>query len=277
MRLEDRVALITGSGRGIGRAIALAYAEEGARLALAARTLEELEETARQAEALGATVCVIPADITDPAQVKNMASKALERFSRIDVLVNNAGIGGPVGPLQDNDIESWIQTVQVNLIGTYLCCREVLPAMLRQDRGKIINLSGAGGISAWGQMSAYCASKAAVVRLTEGLALELSGTNIQVNALGPGSINTKMWEEMRDAAEAAGATDIYELGQRVTSGGGGSVEPAADLAVFLASDDSGNLSGRLISAILDDFSSLPPLIPDIMASDAYLLRRMELA
>ena len=129
---------------------------------------------------------------------------------------------------------------------------------------------------AWGQMSAYCASKAAVVRLTEGLALELAGTNVQVNALGPGSINTKMWEEMRDAAKEAGATGIYELGQRVTSGGGASIEQVTELAVFLASDDSGNLSGRLISSILDDFADLPPRIPEIMASDAYLLRRIEL-
>ena len=130
---------------------------------------------------------------------------------------------------------------------------------------------------AWGQMSAYCSSKAAVVRLTEGLALELASTNVQVNALGPGSINTKMWEEMRDAAKDAGATEIYEVGQKVTSGGGASIEQVAELAVFLASNDSGKLSGRLVHSLMDDFPNLPPRIPEIMASDAYLLRRVELA
>lgn len=276
MRLENRVALITGAGRGIGQAIALAYAKEGARLALAARSPEELAETAKQAESLGASVCVIPTDVTDPTQVRNMADRALGHFSRVDVLVNNAGISGPVGLLQDNDVDGWIQTIQVNVIGTFLCCREVLPLMLEQNQGKIINLSGGGGMYAWSQMSAYCSSKAAVVRLTEGLALELAGTNVQVNALGPGSINTKMWENMRDAAAEAGANDIYQTGVRVTSGGGASLERVTDLAVFLASDDSGNLSGRLISSTLDDFPNLPPQIPDIMASDAYLLRRQAL-
>lgn len=273
MRLEGRIALITGAGRGIGRAIALAYAKEGASLALAARNLDELKETARQVEELGVSALVIPTDVTQPDQVDQMAARAMERFSSIDILVNNAGIAGPVGALQTNDVASWIDALQVNVIGTFLCCRAVLPVMIRQDRGKIINLSGAGGIFAWANMSAYCASKAAVVRLTEALALELADTNIQVNALGPGSIHTKMWDEMRDAAEVAGAAVIFEAGKRVTSGGGASIEQVADLAVLLASDDSGGLSGRLISSVLDDFNALPQRIPEIMASDAYLLRR----
>ena len=276
MRLDGRVALITGGGRGIGRAIALAYAKEGAQLVLAARSPEELAETARQVGALGATSFVVSTDVAEQTQVESMVAQALDRFASIDVLVNNAGIAGPVGVLQENDPGSWIHTVKVNLIGTYLCCWAVLPTMLRQGRGKIINLSGAGATLAWPNLSAYGASKAAVVRLTEGLALELAGTNVQVNALGPGSIHTRMWEEMTGAAAQAGASEILELGQRVTSGSGVSIDELAEMAVFLASDDSGILSGRLISQLQNDMSYLPDRIPEIMESDALLIRRVEL-
>jgi 3-oxoacyl-[acyl-carrier protein] reductase len=276
MQLENRVALITGAGRGIGRAIALAYAREGARLALAARTRRDLEQTAQQAQALGALTCVVPVDVSDPTQVEDMVGQTVAQFATIDVLVNSAGIAGPVGPLQENDVSGWIQTIQVNLIGTYLCCRAVLPLMQQQNRGKIINLSGAGATNAWRHLSAYGASKVAVVRLTETLALELAASNIQVNVLGPGSIHTQMWEDLRDKAHAAGDAPLYALGQRVTSGGGASLERATALAVFLASEASGTLSGRLISAVTDDFPSLPTQIQRIMASDALTLRRVDL-
>jgi NAD(P)-dependent dehydrogenase (short-subunit alcohol dehydrogenase family) len=275
-QLHNRVALITGAGRGIGRAIALAYAKEGAKLALAARTRSDLEQTAQQAQALGASTWIVPVDVSDPTQVQDMVRHIVEQCATIDILVNNAGIAGPVGPLQENDMTAWIQTIQVNLIGTYLCCRAVLPILRKQNRGKIINLSGAGAANAWRNLSAYGVSKVAVVRLTETLALELEGANIQVNALGPGSIHTQMWEELRDSARTAGDTQLYALGQRVTSGGGASLERAAALAVFLASDASGTLSGRLISAVTDDFPNLPTQIQRIMASDALTLRRVDL-
>ena len=270
MRLQNRVALITGAGRGIGRAIALAYAKEGARLALAARTRSELEDTAHQVEGLGAATCVLPTDVTEQSQVEEMVRQTLASFTNIDILVNNAGLAGPVGPLQDNDVSYWSNTMLVNVIGVFLCCRAVLPGMISNNRGKIINLYGGRGRN----VSAYGASKVAVCDMIETLTMELEGKNIQVNALSPGSIDTRMWEETRDAAQAIGDEELFEYGQRVTSGGGASMDRAAELAVFLASDSSGNLSGRVIPATTEDFSTLAQRVPAIMASEAYTLRLM---
>lgn len=275
MRLKEKVALVTGAGRGIGRAIALAYAKEGANLALAARSLDELEDTARTAQSLGAETCVVTVDVTEQAAVDEMVRQAQEHFQRIDVLVNNAGIVGPIGALEDNDVDSWIRTIQVNLVGVYLCCRAVIPVMAQGGGGRIINLSGSGATSAPYHLSAYGSSKAAIIRLTEILSLELADKHIQVNALGPGSIHTRMWEDITDQAQAVGDKELYQFGVQVTTGGGASIERAAELAVWLASEQSRGLSGRMIHAVADDFPSLTPQIPDIMASDRYTLRRDE--
>lgn len=276
MKLDGRVAVITGAGRGIGRAIALAYAREGAKLALAARSEAELQEGVAAASNLGADAIAVPTDVTSQQGTEQLASWVMDHFGRIDILVNNAGISGPVGPLEGNNIDDWVNTITVNLTGTFLVCRAVIPAMLEQGEGKIINLSGAGATNAWSNMSAYCSSKAAVVRLTEVLAQELDGKGVTVNALGPGSVHTSMWDRMTVQAEEAGADFIHQLGLRVTSGGGASIDECAELAVWLASDDSGDLTGRLISAATDDFRSLPPRIEEIMAGDAYTLRRVAL-
>ena len=264
MRLQDKVALITGAGRGIGRAIALAYAREGAQLSLASRTAHELQETADQAQELGAQTHIIPTDVTDKFQVDEMVRLTFERFSALDVLVNNAGIVGPVGALQDNDVDHWCQTISVNVIGVFLCCRAALPIMRAQKRGKIINVYGGRGR----HLSAYGASKVAVADMTETMAMELADANIQVNALSPGSINTRMWEETRDAAQAAGDAQLFEFGRQVTSGGGASIDRAAELAIILASEASNGLNGRVIESFPGGLSTLPQHIPDIMASDA---------
>jgi 3-oxoacyl-[acyl-carrier protein] reductase len=285
MQLANRVAIITGAGRGIGQAIALAYAKEGAKLALAARTLSELEETAQQAETLGAEVLVIPTDIADPAQVDEMVWRTVNQYATVDILVNNAGIHGPVGPLQDTDVSHWMRTFQVNVLGAVLCCRAVLPVMLQQNRGKIINMTGGGVglVSGTAYRTAYHVSKAAIIRLTEDLPLELAGSNIQVNVMGPGSHRTRLVEEMLDGVAAAGVVERFEetrqqmfeqVVARFGTSAAVSMEQATGLAVFLGSDASGNLSGRCFEAF-DDFLGLPSQIPEIMASDVYTLRRVE--
>jgi 3-oxoacyl-[acyl-carrier protein] reductase len=276
MQLADRVALITGAGRGIGRAIALAYAKEGARLALAARTVSELQETARLTEALGAPTCVIRTDVADPMQVDEMVRQTLERFSTIHILVNNAAMLGPVEPLWETDITSWVQTIQVNLIGTYLCCRAVLPVMLRQHHGKILNVtSGARvrGSAAFMRrhQTAYFASKTAIVQLTELLAHQVSNQPIQINAMSPGG-RTRMVEGLLEQAKAMGDTELLAVTEQVIAAD--PRERSAALAVFLASDATGILSGRVLS-YADDFDTLSSRIQGIMASDAYTLRRVE--
>ena len=271
-RLDGRAALITGGGRGIGQAIARAYAAEGAKLALAARTDAELQETAANIrEQYNADVITVLTDVTNRAQVENAVAQTLNRYGVIDVMVNNAGNTGQIGPLWTLDPDRWANTISVHVLGTYYGCRAAIPPMLERGSGRIVNMSGVGGPND----TSYDAAKTAIVNLTENLSVELAGAGITVNAISPGSIHTRMWEEVRDMAYEAGDMEMYEKGVQVTSGGGASIERAAQLAVMLGSDECGALSGRLIRANLDAFEDIPANIDAIMASDAYLLRRVD--
>ena len=272
-RLHGKVALITGGGRGIGQAIARAYAAEGALLALAARTDAELQATAEEIRSeFGSDVTTVVTDVRDRLQVEGAVAHALDRFGTIDVMVNNAGNTGEIGPLWKLDPDRWANVISVHVLGTYYGCRAVIPGMLERGSGRIVNMAGVGGPND----TSYDAAKTAIINMTENLSVELAGTGVTVNAISPGSIHTRMWEEVRDMALAAGDMELYEKGIQVTSGGGASIERAAQLAVLLGSDACGGLSGRLIRAALDAFEDIPARVEAIMSSDALLLRRVDL-
>ena len=273
MKLKDKVAIVTGAGRGIGKAIALTFAEEGAHVVVVSRSLPEVMETAAQAEALGRHALALKVDVSKKEAVAHMVGSAVKEFGKIDILVNNAGIQGPIGLMVENDIEHWAETINVNLIGTFLCIKAVLPVMLKRRQGKIINLSGGGATSSRPHFSAYASSKAAVVRLTETLAEEVKVFNIQVNAIAPGAVNTRMLEQVLAAGDAAGEKTQAEAKKQLETGGT-PPKKAAALAVFLASDESDGLTGRLISAVWDDWQGMVGRIPEITASDLYTLRRI---
>lgn len=272
--LTDRVALVTGAGRGIGRAIAVALAEAGADQLLVARTAQELAETAALVRSHGRTAVTAIADVADGAAVRQAVAAGLAQLGRIDILVNNAGVQPPIGPLVENDPGLWMQAVAVNLFGPLHCIQAVLPGMIERRSGKIINLSGGGATAPRPNFSAYAASKAALVRLTETLAEEVKPYNIQVNAVAPGAVNTQMLEEVLAAGPAAGAE--LAAAQHRQAAGGTPPTLAAALVVFLASEAAGDLTGKLISAPHDDWQNWgSERIAELTDSPWYTLRRID--
>lgn len=274
MKLSNRIAIITGAGRGIGRAIALTFAREGASLVLAARSAGELEHAASLVEEAGGQVCCVPTDVSLRDQVETLIERALARFGRMDILVNNAGIQGPIGSTHEVDVQAWVGTVAVNLFGTFFCTKAALPSMIEQGRGKIINLSGGGATSPRPYFSAYGASKAAVVRFTETVAKEMGAYNIQINAIAPGAVNTGMLDEILSAGQKAGEKELSEAQERARFGGT-PPERAAALAVFLASDAADTITGRLISAVWDPWERWQKEGTPNFSDGTYTLRRVD--
>lgn len=276
--MKGQVAIVTGGGRGIGEAVALALAREGARVVLAARTGAELERVVARIEQGGGVARGVPSDVSQPAQVERLTQAVLDAYGRVDVLVNAAGVPGPIGPLWEADVAAWKRAIDVNLLGTFFCCHAVVPHMIRQRRGKIINFSGGGAAAPLPRFSAYGASKAAVVRLTETLAEELREFDVQVNAIAPGLVDTRMQDEVLAAGARAGAQFARVRRLRETGDGGVSSELPAALTVWLASDRSNGLTGKLIAAPYDGWESWDaPRIADLMSSAWLTLRRLDQA
>lgn len=271
MKLEGKVAIITGAGRGLGRAIAMSMAKEGADLTLVSRSINELRETARELRKFQNRVIAIAGDVSSQGQVNRIVRRSVARLGGVDILVNNAGAIGPIGPTDKVDVEDWITTICVNLIGTFLCSRAVLAQMVRKEKGKIINIAGAGE-GPLPNFSAYASSKSAIIRLTETLAEEVKKHNIDVNAIAPGGIHTRMTEQILAAGDLAGQKESARVA-KVKVSGGVPLEIPAELVVFLASTESDGLTGKLISAVHDDWKSFK--VAAFASPHLYTMRRVD--
>jgi Short-chain alcohol dehydrogenase of unknown specificity len=275
--LEGRAALVTGANQGLGFAIARAYVDQGASVVMCARGAAQLEAArdelaSRAGRQQRVLACV--ADVSRRDDVERLAALACEGFPDLQILVNNAGVYGPIGLIEDVDMDEWVRAIEVNLIGSVLVARALLPHLKRRRYGKIIQLSGGGATSPLPRLSAYAASKAAVVRFAESLALEVKDEGIDVNAIAPGALNTRMMRELLAAGPAAVGEAFFARMKRIADEGGTSLETGAALAVFLASAESDGITGKLLSAVWDPWETLPAHRGDLERTDVYTLRRI---
>jgi NAD(P)-dependent dehydrogenase (short-subunit alcohol dehydrogenase family) len=275
--LENRCAIITGASLGLGFEIAKKYLEAGASLMICARNAMQLDKAALKLEKLagsGQSVLALPADVSKPKEVAALVEQALSKFGRVDIVVNNAAIVGPCGAIETVDWEEWVRTVEINLLGAVLLSRAILPHFKQAAGGKIIQLSGGGATNPLPMLSAYAASKAAVIRFVETLAEETRQDHIDVNAIAPGALNTRMLDEFIAAGPEAMGPAFHERSLRQRKDGGIPLHKGADLAVFLGSSLSNGITGKLISAVWDPWESLPNHLADLNATDVYTLRRI---
>jgi 3-oxoacyl-[acyl-carrier protein] reductase len=267
---KDKGVLITGAGRGIGKRLAIGFANHGARVALLARSKAELDLANLEIEHAGGIALRIRADVRDYEQVAAAVDRVRAHYGRLDVLVCAAAIQGPIGPLVEASPKAWAETIETNLIGVMNLVRAVLPYMIEKRSGKIIVLSGGGAADARPFFSAYAASKAAVVRFVESIAEEVRENNIQVNAMGPGGSYTHMTDEILRAGEKAGQKE-HDQAVQVRITGGVAPEKQIQLALFLASEHSNHVSGKLIH-VNDDWRKLEHAS---VTREAYTLRRVQ--
>lgn len=275
--LHGKIAIITGANQGFGFEIARKYVGAGASIVMCARNgnllakaRDELAKCLMHGQALEA----VSIDVSDSQSVDQLVRTTLQRFDRIDILVNNAGIYGPMGPIEAVDWARWVQTIEINLFGSILMCRAVLPVMKEQQRGKIIQLSGGGATNPMPNISAYAVSKAAIVRFSETLAEEVREFNIDVNAIAPGALNTRMLDEVLAAGPEKVGQAFFDRSIKQKESGGAGLERGTDLALFLASAASNGITGKLISAVWDDWEHWPEHLDELNSSDAYTLRRI---
>lgn len=276
MKLLGRNAIITGANQGLGLEIARAFIREGANILICARDKVRLEDAHRHLAGFarsGQRVLAQVANVSRESDTASLVGRALHEFGSVQILVNNAGVYGPEGTIDEVDWSEWVRTVEINLFGAVLMCRGVIPYMREQRYGKIIQISGEGATNPLPRLSAHAASKAALARFGETLAEEMREFNIDVNGIAPGALNTRLLDEVIDAGPEKVGRSYYERALKQKAEGGAPLDRGAGLCVFLASADSDGITGKLLSAIWDPWQDLPRFIHDL-EGDVYTLRRI---
>jgi NAD(P)-dependent dehydrogenase (short-subunit alcohol dehydrogenase family) len=243
MKLQGKIAIITGGGRGLGRAVALAFGREGATVVLAARNREEVEHVAEELRAIRKEALAVPADVSREDQVNRLVQKTLDTYGTIDILVNNAGSRGPIAPVREISLADWEETMRVNLTSAFLCSKAVLPTLMEKKQGKIINV--ASTLNPRPNLTPYMVAKAGLIQLTKQLSRELKEFHIQVNAVHPGVMDTQMQEEIRKAGPKAIGTDMFD--RLKEEGMLHSPSEPAKLILYLASAAADGINGEYLS------------------------------
>ena len=275
--LENKIAIVTGASQGLGFEIARKYLEAGASAMICARNGTLLDQAKQQLQPLlrpGQEIISQNADVSKIDDVESVVETTIGKFGRIDILVNNAGVYGPKGVIEDVDWQEWVHAIEINLYGSILMCRAVLPHFKAQGRGKVVQLSGGGATKPLPRISAYAVSKAAVIRFIETLAEEVRENHIDVNAIAPGALNTRMLNEVLDAGPQKVGKVFYEQSLKQKQDGGAPLDRGAELAVFLGSPLSDGITGKLIHAVWDPWALFPEHLDELNKTDIYTLRRI---
>lgn len=275
MKLSGKNILITGGSQGFGRHIVEAFLADGANVVFCARTAADVARTQAELTAClnpGQQLAGLACDVADPASVATLFARAAQ-LGPLHAVVNNAGIYGPIGPTEDVALADWTQAWQVNVTGTLLVCQHAVRAMKPLGAGKIINISGGGATNPMPRFVAYAATKAAVVRLTETLAEEYRADHIDVNAIAPGALRTRMTAQVLAAGPEKAGADFFAKNKKWSDEGAVDPRLGAALCVWLASAESDGITGKLISAQWDPWKD-PAKFRALATGDVYTLRRI---
>jgi NAD(P)-dependent dehydrogenase (short-subunit alcohol dehydrogenase family) len=275
--LDGRTALVTGASQGLGLEIARAYVAAGGSVFMCARDAALLETARADVSTLataGQIVRAQSADVSRPADVEALATAVFATFPQLHILVNNAGVYGPMGLIEDVDWAAWVSAIEINLFGSILMCRALLRHFKQHRYGKIVQLSGGGATNPLPRISAYAASKAAIVRFAETLAEEVRADGIDVNAIAPGPLNTRLLDEVLAVGPDRVGAQFYERSLKQKEQGGAPLDAGAGLAVFLGSAASDGITGKLLSAVWDPWDRLSAHLGDLQRTDVYTLRRI---